>query len=138
MLSLNTIKASARTAKTRKRVGRGDASGHGTYSTRGIKGQKARSGVSNLKRLGMKQQLLQTPKVRGFKSNKSKNQIINVKVINANFKNDELVNPIILLEKNLIKSSDKPVKILGKDKLTVKPKFENIKLSKNVEEQLNK
>jgi large subunit ribosomal protein L15 len=28
----------------RKRVGRGNASGHGTYSTRGLKGQKARSG----------------------------------------------------------------------------------------------
>ena len=28
----------------RKRVGRGNASGHGTYSTRGMKGQKARSG----------------------------------------------------------------------------------------------
>jgi large subunit ribosomal protein L15 len=28
----------------RKRVGRGNASGHGTYSTRGLKGQKARAG----------------------------------------------------------------------------------------------
>jgi large subunit ribosomal protein L15 len=30
--------------RKRKRVGRGNASGHGTYSTRGMKGQKARSG----------------------------------------------------------------------------------------------
>jgi large subunit ribosomal protein L15 len=28
----------------RKRIGRGNASGHGTYSTRGMKGQKARAG----------------------------------------------------------------------------------------------
>jgi large subunit ribosomal protein L15 len=28
----------------RKRIGRGNASGHGTYSTKGLKGQKARSG----------------------------------------------------------------------------------------------
>src|SRR6266581_7866136 len=28
----------------KKRVGRGNASGHGTYSTKGMKGQKARSG----------------------------------------------------------------------------------------------
>ncbi|HET6616111.1 MAG TPA: 50S ribosomal protein L15, partial [Dehalococcoidia bacterium] len=28
----------------RKRVGRGNASGHGTYATKGLKGQKARSG----------------------------------------------------------------------------------------------
>ena len=30
----------------KKRVGRGNASGHGTYSTKGLKGQKARSGVA--------------------------------------------------------------------------------------------
>src|SRR3972149_5548028 len=30
----------------RKRVGRGDGSGHGSYSGRGLKGQKARSGGS--------------------------------------------------------------------------------------------
>lgn len=30
--------------KRRKRVGRGDGSGHGTYSGRGCKGQKSRSG----------------------------------------------------------------------------------------------
>ena len=28
----------------KKRVGRGNASGHGTYSTRGLKGQKSRAG----------------------------------------------------------------------------------------------
>ena len=31
--------------KNRKRVGRGNGSGHGTFSGRGIKGQKSRSGV---------------------------------------------------------------------------------------------
>ena len=30
--------------KARKRVGRGDSSGHGSYSGRGMKGQNARSG----------------------------------------------------------------------------------------------
>jgi large subunit ribosomal protein L15 len=55
MLTLNSIKKAKGSAKGRKRVGRGNASGHGTYSTRGLKGQKSRSGVSGLKRLGMKQ-----------------------------------------------------------------------------------
>ena len=31
--------------KNRKRVGRGNGSGHGTFCGRGIKGQKSRSGV---------------------------------------------------------------------------------------------
>ena len=82
MLSLNTIKKSKGSHKNKKRVGRGNASGRGTYSTRGQKGQRQRAGVSNLKRLGMKSQLLQTPKVRGFKSDKPKNQIVSVKAIN--------------------------------------------------------
>lgn len=38
------LRAPAGARKARKRVGRGNASGHGTYSGRGIKGQKARSG----------------------------------------------------------------------------------------------
>src|SRR3972149_40215 len=38
------LKPAPGSRKTRKRIGRGNASGHGTYSGRGIKGQKARSG----------------------------------------------------------------------------------------------
>ena len=30
--------------RARKRIGRGDASGHGSYAGRGMKGQKSRSG----------------------------------------------------------------------------------------------
>lgn len=136
MLSLNNIKRATGATKNRKRVGRGNASGHGTYSTKGLKGQKARSGVSNLKRLGMRRQLLQTPKSRGFKSLQPKNQIISVSAINSNFKDGETVNPSILLEKELIKSLLVPVKVLGKEKLTVKVKFEKIKMSASVQAQL--
>lgn len=135
MLSLNTIKKSKGSHKNKKRVGRGNASGRGTYSTRGQKGQRQRAGVSNLKRLGMKSQLLQTPKVRGFKSDKPKNQIVSVKAINNNFKDGDVVSAATLLEKNLISTLDKPVKILGKEKLTVKVKFESIKMSASVKEQ---
>ena len=126
MLSLNTLKKAKGSAKKIKRVGRGNASGHGTYSTRGLKGQKSRSGVSNLKRLGMRKQLLAIPKVRGFKSLKPKNQIVSVKAINANFKDGENVNPETLLEKKLISTLNNPVKILGKEKLTVKVNFEKV------------
>ena len=85
-LSLHTIKPSKGAAKKRKRVGRGNASGHGTYSTRGLKGQKSRSGVSGLKRLGLKMTLSRIPKKRGFKSPKAKNQVVNLTDINENFK----------------------------------------------------
>ncbi|HZJ41922.1 MAG TPA: 50S ribosomal protein L15 [Patescibacteria group bacterium] len=136
MLTLNSIKKAKGASKGKKRVGRGNASGHGTYSTRGLKGQKSRSGVSGLKRLGMKQQLLQTPKSRGFKSAKPKNQVLSLRDINNNFKDGENVTPESLAEKKLITSASLPVKILGKtDKLTVKVKFAGVKMSMGAQEQ---
>ncbi len=136
MLSLNEIKKAKGSSKTKKRVGRGNSSGHGTYSTRGLKGQKSRSGVSGLKRLGMRMQLLQTPKARGFKSIKPKNQVISIKAINNNFKDGEVVNKDSLFEKGLILKKGVSVKILGKEALTVKVKVEGLKMSASVAAQL--
>lgn len=136
MLSLNTITKTKGRAKKNKRVGRGNASGHGTYSTRGQKGQGSRSGVSGLKRLGMRAQLLQIPKSRGFKSDKPKNQVVSIKAINSTFKDGETVTPELLWERKLISSVSLPVKVLGKEKLTVKVKFEKIKMSAPVSTQL--
>jgi len=136
MLSLNTITKAKGSSQKNKRVGRGNASGHGTYSTRGLKGQKSRSGVSNLKRLGMRKQLLQTPKFRGFRSLQPKNQVISVKAINRLFKDNEVVSPASLMEKKLISNVSDPIKILGKEKLTVKVTFENVKMSDGVKSQI--
>lgn len=138
-LELHTIKPSRGAKRKRKRVGRGNASGHGTYSTRGLKGQKSRSGVSNLKRLGMKMTLMRTPKKRGFKSLKSKDQVINIIDINNNFKNGDLITPKTLMAKSLIDSVKANVKILGKGELKLnKLQLENIKVSKSVSEQIKK
>jgi large subunit ribosomal protein L15 len=134
MLSLNTIKKSKGSAKTRKRIGRGNASGHGTYATRGQKGQRSRSGVTNLLRLGMKKQMLQTPKLRGFKSPKPKNQVVNISAINEKYKDGEIVNNETLLAKGLISRIEKPVKVLGKDKLAVKVEFKGVKMSANAKQ----
>jgi large subunit ribosomal protein L15 len=136
MLSLNTIKKTKGSSKKIKRVGRGNASGHGTYSTRGLKGQKSRSGVSGLKRLGMKKQLLAIPKVRGFKSLKPKNQVVSVKAINKYFKDGEVVSAASLFAKKLIGSAELPVKILGKEKLSVKVTLEKINVSAAVKDQI--
>lgn len=136
MLSLNTITKTKGRAKKNKRIGRGNASGHGTYSTKGQKGQRARAGVSGLKRLGMRAQLLQIPKSRGFKSLKPKNQVVSVKAINSSFKDGEIVSPAALFAKKLIASASLPVKILGKEKLTVKVNFEKIKMSAGVKGQI--
>jgi len=131
MLSLDNIKAK-KGQKKRKDVGRGVGSGHGKTAGHGTKGQRSRSGVSGLKRLGMRPRILQTPKSKGFTSMYKKNQTVSVSSINENFKDGDIVNLNTLLKADLIKRTNQPVKILGKEKLTVKVTFEGVKLSKSV------
>jgi large subunit ribosomal protein L15 len=136
MLSLNNIKAK-RGQKKIKRVGRGNSSGHGTYSCKGQKGQNSRSGVTGLKRLGMRPHILQTPKIGGFRSLAPKNQVVKVTTINSNFKDGEIVSAKTLFAKGLIANAQKPVKILGKEKLEVRVEFDkNIKLNATISDSL--
>lgn len=139
MLSLNTIKPAKGSTKNRKRVGRGNASGHGTYSTRGLKGQKSRSGVSNLKRLGMKPMMLNIPKKRGFKSLKTKDQVINLFDLNKNFKDGSKINVNILAKNGLIDDPKTPVKVLGNGELKLKNlELVGLKVSRTVKEKIEK
>lgn len=137
-LSLHTIKPAKGSTKKKKRIGRGNASGHGTYSGRGLKGQKSRSGGKNgLKRLGMKTILLNIPKKRGFKSQKPKNQVVNLADINKCFKDGDVVDCHSLLKAGLIGTIKLPVKILGNGELKLKNlKFVNVKMSKNASKQI--
>lgn len=138
-LSINTVKPNKKAAKKRIRVGRGNSAGRGTYCGKGLKGQKARSGVSNLKRLGMKQTLLRTPKKRGFTSHKTKDQIVNVSELNKHFKSKDVVSPSILLKKGLVDNLDSGIKILGKGELKVKNLiFQDVKMSESVVKQIEK
>lgn len=112
--------------KKKKRVGRGVGSKKGTYSGRGIKGQKARSGYKKLKPA----LIAQLPKLRGegFKRIKRENIAnISVKKIEEHYKEGEEVSLASLIKKGLIKQRKirpyKKVKILGPGKLTKKLKF---------------
>lgn len=141
MITLNNLKKDKGTKKTKKVLGRGNSSGLGTYSGRGLKGQKSRSGSGKgrLKRMGMKQSLLKIPKVRGFKSLYPDNQVVDVSLINENFKDNDIISPESLYEKKLISKKKQPVKILGKGALKLKGlKFENVKMSESVKNSLEK
>lgn len=139
MLSLSNLKPNQGSTKKRKRVGRGNASGHGTYSTRGLKGQKSRSGVTGLKRLGMKKMLLNLPKSRGFKSDKPKNQAVNFVELNKFFKDSSKITPKTLAKAGLIENASAPVKILGGGELKVKKlEFVSVKVSDSAKAQIEK
>jgi len=138
MLSLHTIKPKSGSTKNRKRVGRGNASGHGTYSTRGLKGQKSRSGVTGLKRLGMKSMMLNIPKTRGFKSLKPKAQVVNLFNLNQ-FKEGAKINQKVLIKAGLIENNETPVKLLGDGELKIKNlQITGLKVSDSAKEQIEK
>jgi large subunit ribosomal protein L15 len=139
-LSLHTIKPATGSSRHKKRVGRGNASGHGTYSTRGIKGQRSRTGGKNkLKRLGFKKILAQTPKNRGFKSFKPKNQVVNIKDINLAFADGAKIDALGLLKADLINSASGKIKILGEGELKLKNlEFTGVKVSDSAKGQVEK
>lgn len=118
-LSLNNLRINKR--KKSKRVGRGNASGVGTYSGRGLKGQKARSGgKGGLKRKGLSRLLRNKPKLGGFKSLNPKPAIVDLSVLAKNFESGELVNDKTLIAKGLIRSKKDGIKVLGAGPVTKK------------------
>jgi large subunit ribosomal protein L15 len=99
----------------RKLVGRGDGSGHGTYSGRGCKGQKARSGGSLRPGFegGQLPLIKRLPRKRGFTNVfKTKYNIVNVGKL-VIFPPGTEVTPEELLRVGLINAPDYPTKILG-------------------------
>lgn len=138
-LGLHNLKPNHNSKKKIKRIGRGNASGHGTYSTRGLKGQKARSGGrSGLKQKGWRHILLSTPKLRGFKSLYSKKQIVSIGDLEKNFNDGAKVNPLVLLEKNLIENAHFPVKILGDGELKKRIEVNGCLISAAAKEKIEK
>lgn len=111
----NELRPPLGTKHKRKVVGRGNGSGHGTYSGRGLKGQKSRSGGGV--RLGFEGGQLplikRLPRKRGFRNIfKTEYNIVNVGQL-AVFAPGTEVTPEELLRAGLISTMDHPTKILG-------------------------
>ncbi|MFO0780716.1 MAG: 50S ribosomal protein L15 [Candidatus Gracilibacteria bacterium] len=108
--------------KKRKTVGRGPGSGHGTYSTRGMNGQRQRTGSSKSPGFegGQTPLFRRLPKFKGFTNpNHVSFQVVNVGSLNVFNDNDD-VDVVKLYEKSLISSKSKPVKLLGDGEITKK------------------
>jgi len=137
--------------KNRKRIGRGGKKG--TYSGRGVKGQKARAGrkprigfaggdTTLVKRLPKKRGTVGKVKIRkGVKLArlKIKPVILSLKDIEDSFKKGEIVSPETLFEKDMvgkIKKRIPKIKILGKGELKKELKFRKVGFSKEVKKKL--
>lgn len=129
--------------KRRKRVGRGGK--RGTYSGRGVKGQKSRAG-RRLKPV-IRELIKKYPKLRGYKFRsrtkiqKPKITILNLDVLEKKFTSGEKINPAVLMKKGLIRrirGKVPKVKILGKGKLTKALTVEGCQASKQAKERIEK
>lgn len=133
--------------KKRKRVGRGGK--RGTYSGKGLKGQKSRAGAGVKpgfrggdtplwkkfhKARGASKKV--DAKKRGFQLRHSKSEVVNLRDLNRRFSDGEIVSPKTLLEKRLVKKIKHGVKILGKGELRKKLAFKNVQMSKVVKERI--
>jgi large subunit ribosomal protein L15 len=129
-LNLSNLKP-AQARKDRKRVGRGQGSGKGRYSGRGIKGQKSRSGSAKMPAGFEGGQMpidMRMPKLRGNTSAdampigpfRTYSHPINLRDLDRVFADGDTVNLESLVEKGLLKNTKADVKILGTGELSKK------------------
>ena len=105
--------------KRRRRVGRGDGSGFGSYAGRGMKGQKSRSGHKGSGGFqgGQNSLLKSLPSMRGFTNIfRREYAVVNLDQLAA-FPADTEVNPELLVEAGLVKSANSLIKVLGRGDL---------------------
>jgi large subunit ribosomal protein L15 len=124
--------------KNRKRVGRGDGSGSGTYSGRGIKGQKSRSGSGRMTKFqgGQLSLLKRLPSIRGFTNIfRQEYSIVNVDQLAA-FPPDSVVTPHELAEVGYIRDPASQVKILGRGDIDVAIAISAQKISASAREKI--
>jgi large subunit ribosomal protein L15 len=124
--------------KSRKRVGRGGK--RGSYSGKGLKGQKARAGKTSFPII--REFIKKYHKLKGyrFKSISDGEAVVNIGTLDKFFDQGATVNPKILLEKKLIrriKGRMPKVKILGKGELNKKLIVENCEISKSAKEKID-
>ncbi len=111
----NQLSPAPGSKKNRKRVGRGDGSGHGTYSGRGCKGQKSRSGYTMSRGFegGQLPLIQRLPQKRGFINIfKQEYSVVNIDKLDT-FESGSEVTPEKMVAAGLVKSPRNPIKILG-------------------------
>ncbi|MGA3208101.1 MAG: 50S ribosomal protein L15 [Syntrophales bacterium] len=114
-MNLSSLKPPERSRKKRKRIGRGDGSGHGGTSTKGHKGQNARSGgrVRPGFEGGQMPLSRRLPK-RGFR-NPFRRKIVTINIDQLKrFPEGSVIDKTALLDAGLVKKIGDSIKVLGK------------------------
>ena len=131
--ALHTLKPSRGSRSAKRRIGRGNASGTGTYSTRGMKGQRARSGGRRgLKLKGAKRIIAALPKIGGFRSLKHKPAVVSLSAISGVFNEGATVTVKDLKKKGLVPLHSRAVKIIDPIVLSKKIHLRGMQASASV------
>jgi large subunit ribosomal protein L15 len=132
-MKVNDLKPKANSKKEKTRVGRGNGSGKGTYSTYGCKGQRSRSGGVKAKGFegGQTPIYRRLPKYKGFKPLEREEYIeVNVDNLEKIAGNEKEINLNELL--------GGPVKVLGRGEINVSLVVKASKFSKQAKEKIEK
>lgn len=117
----HTLRQPAGAKRPRKRVGRGDASGHGRTATRGMKGQRKRSG--GLVRPGFEGGQIplvrRLPHLRGFKNpTRVEFLAINLDTLADRFEAGATVDGESLAAARLLSDANQPFKVLARGEIS--------------------
>ncbi|MDD2745230.1 MAG: 50S ribosomal protein L15 [Candidatus Gracilibacteria bacterium] len=143
MVSLNTISSTEGSTQKRKRLGRGNASGHGTYCGRGVKGQGSRTGIGKFNAAfegGQTPLFRRLPKSRGFtKWNQVEFNVVNLSdLAELAALKITTVDAVVLAEHGYIRKNGNPLKVLANGKLDIAVTITANKASKEALEQIQK
>jgi large subunit ribosomal protein L15 len=139
---LSNLKYAKGSRKNRKRIGRGEGSGHGGTATKGMNGQLSRSGANKRFWFEGGQMPLQrrVPKYGFTNHARVEYQVVNLedlqKLADEKKLTSEVINPEMLKKAGLISTLSKPIKILGNGEIKAKLNLEVNGFSKTAKEKI--
>ncbi len=138
-MQIHDLTPAAGSTHRRKRVGRGNGSGHGTTAGRGQNGQLSRSGGGKGAGFegGQTPLAMRLPKLPGFRNiNRVEYTAVNVSRLDEKFVDGDTVNAESLVAAGIIKNVNVPVKVLGDGEISKKLTVAVEKVSKSAQAKI--
>ncbi len=136
-MNLGNLVAPQGARKKRKRIGRGEGSGHGGTSTKGHKGQKARAGGYHKQGFeGGQMPLVRRVPKAGFRNIfRVAYVIVNVGDLNQ-LQAGTVIDEAFLRDNGFVRSNNEGVKVLGEGDLSVALTFKMAKFSESARKKI--
>jgi large subunit ribosomal protein L15 len=139
MYALNELKPKFGSKKRKKRVARGESSGHGKTATRGSKGQQSRTGGGSYAGFegGQTPLYRRMPKTRGFNNFfRVEYEVVNVSQLNEVAENEVTLET--LAKAGIISRRAKWLKVLGDGEITKAISIKAHAISETAKQKLEK